>query len=146
MTHSDDNIDFRNNPELYKIGRGEQGIFHVEPYKSELLPLWTIKTLATAKEACENIYKNYLEYRSQSDFVGMDMARKFLQMGYTRARRYANYKGGNKKKSEFGSGDPIKAEIAEIYREKWQMVTKDTEYQKLKKLHQSRSKSSESEA
>lgn len=26
----------------------------------------------------------------------MDMARKFLQMGYTRSRRYANYKGGKK--------------------------------------------------
>ncbi|MFF5380932.1 DUF4385 family protein [Pedobacter suwonensis] len=24
------------------------------------------------------------------------MARKYLQMGYTRARRYANYKGGKK--------------------------------------------------
>ena len=26
----------------------------------------------------------------------MDMARKFLQMGYTRARRYANHRGGKK--------------------------------------------------
>ncbi|SFK45874.1 protein of unknown function [Halobacillus dabanensis] len=26
----------------------------------------------------------------------MDMARKFLQMGYTRSRRYANYESGKK--------------------------------------------------
>ena len=28
--------------------------------------------------------------------MGADMARKFLQMGYTRARRYANHRGGRK--------------------------------------------------
>ena len=30
-------IDFRQQPELYQIGRGEQGVLLVEPYKSELL-------------------------------------------------------------------------------------------------------------
>ena len=38
----------------------------------------------------------FLSYRAEDDFVGMDMARKFLQMGYTRARRYANHKSGRK--------------------------------------------------
>ena len=33
-------IDFRQHPEEYDIGRGERGVFKVEPYKSELLPLW----------------------------------------------------------------------------------------------------------
>jgi hypothetical protein len=31
-------IDFRNNPEKYRVGRGEQGVLLVEPYKSEILP------------------------------------------------------------------------------------------------------------
>jgi len=30
------------------------------------------------------------------DFLGMDMCRKFLEMGFTRARRYANHKDGKK--------------------------------------------------
>lgn len=30
------------------------------------------------------------------DFVGMGMARKFLQMGYTRARRSANHRSGRR--------------------------------------------------
>ena len=30
------------------------------------------------------------------NFVGADMARKFLQMGFTRARCCANYRGGKK--------------------------------------------------
>ena len=38
----------------------------------------------------------YLDYRIQKDFIGMDMCRKFLEMGFTRARRYANHKDGNK--------------------------------------------------
>ena len=29
--------DFRARPELYRVGRGEQGVLLVEPYKSELL-------------------------------------------------------------------------------------------------------------
>ena len=38
----------------------------------------------------------YADYRAVNDFVGMDMCRKFLEMGFTRARRYANHKDGNK--------------------------------------------------
>ena len=29
-------INFRERPELYRIGRGEQGVLLVEPYKSEI--------------------------------------------------------------------------------------------------------------
>ena len=38
----------------------------------------------------------YADYRAKNDFVGMDMCRKFLEMGFTRARRYANHRDGNK--------------------------------------------------
>lgn len=71
-----DGIDFRAEPEWYEIGRGERGVFHVEPYKGELPP------------------DRFLAYRAAGDFVDMDMARKYLQMGYTRARRYAKHQGG----------------------------------------------------
>ena len=39
-----DTIDFRQHPELYRIGKGEQGVLLVEPYKSELLPHWRFRT------------------------------------------------------------------------------------------------------
>jgi hypothetical protein len=97
---TDDNpeydIDFRENPEEYEIGRGEEGVFKVQPYKDELLPLWTFKTPEDAKESAEAILDKYEEYRENDDFPGMDMARKYLQMGYTRAMRYAKYPGGQK--------------------------------------------------
>ena len=35
---------------------------------------------------------------SLKDFIGMDMCRKFLEMGFTRARRYANHRDGKKYK------------------------------------------------
>ena len=40
----------------------------------------------------------YLEYEVKEDFIGMDMCRKFLEMGFTRARRYANHNSGRKYK------------------------------------------------
>ncbi|WP_187262453.1 DUF4385 domain-containing protein [Pontibacter beigongshangensis] len=96
-------VDFRKQPELYRIGVGEQGVLLVQPYKSEILPHWKFKTEAVAKESAEKIYALFENYLAAQDFVGADMARKYLQMGFTRARRYANYKSG--KKYETGEQD-----------------------------------------
>lgn len=137
-----ENINFRDKPELYRVGRGEQGVLLVEPYKSELLLYWRFKTPEIAKESSEKIYQIYLEYKKDKDFVGMDMARKFLQMGYTRSRRYANYKGGRKydenREIKERTIDEGKAASAAIFEEKWKIVREDAEYLKLKKEHQKR--------
>ena len=133
-------IDFRKHPELYRVGKGEQGVLLVEPYKSEILPHWRFKTPEIAKESSEHIYQMFLDYQAADDFVGMDMARKFLQMGYTRSRRYANHKSGRKydengevKEREI---DPVKAESAAIFMEKWKKARENEEYLRLKKAHQ----------
>jgi hypothetical protein len=136
-------IDFRKHPELYRIGKGEQGVLLVEPYKSELLPHWKFKTPQLARQSASRIYKLFLPYKAKEDFVGMDMARKFLQMGYTRSRRYANHKSGRK----YAAGgnevlpreeDPVKAESAKIFYEKWQKARADQQYLKLRKRHRER--------
>ena len=88
--------DFRAHPERYRVGKGEQGVLLVEPYKSEILPHWRFATPEIAKESSETIFTMFEDYLKAGDFVGADMARKFLQMGYTRSRRYANHKGGKK--------------------------------------------------
>lgn len=135
-----DSINFREKPELYRVGRGEQGVLLVEPYKSEILPHWRFKTPDIAKKSSSKIMELFEEYRKADDFVGMDMARKFIQMGYTRARRYTNYKGG-RKYNEDGSIkerdiDPIKAESAAIFKEQWDKIRKDDDYLTRKKQHQ----------
>jgi Domain of unknown function (DUF4385) len=135
-----DSTDFREHPELYRVGRGEQGVLLVEPYKSEILPHWRFKTPDIAKESSEKIYEMFLDYKKQDDFVGMDMARKFLQMGYTRSRRYANYKGGRKYDEEGDVKerqiDSEKAESAAIFEEKWKLSREDEDYLSRKKEHQ----------
>src|SRR4051812_43906160 len=55
-------IDYRKDPELYVIGRGEQGVLTVEPYKSELLPLWRFATPDTAKKSARALYAKFTEY------------------------------------------------------------------------------------
>ncbi len=88
--------DFRKHPEKYRVGRGEQGVLLVEPYKSEILPHWRFKTPAIAEKSSAKILRMFRSYLKAGDFVGADMARKFLQMGWTRARRYANHSSGRK--------------------------------------------------
>lgn len=134
------NLDLRKHPELYKVGKGEQGVLLVEPYKSEILPFWRFKTPVIAQESADKICELFEAYRENDDFVGMDMARKFIQMGYTRARRYTNYKGG-RKYNEDGSVkarqiDEEKAKSAAIFKERWDEIRNDEDYLKRKKAHQ----------
>ena len=90
------NILFRPNDNRYRIGRGEQGVLLVRPYTDVICRHWRFKTLKEARVSSQKIFDMYLDYRIQKDFVGMDMCRKFLEMGFTRARRYANHKDGKK--------------------------------------------------
>jgi Domain of unknown function (DUF4385) len=128
-------IDFREHPELYRVGKGEQGVLLVEPYKGEILPFWRFKTSEIARESSSKIYALFLDYIDREDFVGADMVRKFLQMGYTRSRRYANHKSGRKYRQNPQKlnaveeqtaarkhvlpleADPVKAESVAIFKE-----------------------------
>jgi hypothetical protein len=128
-------INYRQHPEKYRVGKGEQGVLICEPYKSELTPHWRFKTREIATESSEIIYARFLKYLEDGEFVGADMARKFLQMGYTRARRYANYKGGKKYDKEHdyalnerGTGDPEKAAAAQIFYKKWKQAEAQEAY------------------
>ncbi len=160
MNYSDiyRNIDFRKFPLKYKIGRGEQGVLLAEPYKSELLPHWKFATPEKAETSSEKILNMFYEYKDQNDFVGMDMARKFLQMGYTRSRRYANHKGGKKydgpvpadKKGQSGAHgreelprsqeDPQKAESARIFYTRYEIAKSDEQYIAMMKDHKEKTK------
>lgn len=139
-------IDFKKHPEKYIVGKGEQGVLLAEPYKSELLPHWRFATPDKARVSANKILAMFYEYKDEGDFVGMDMARKFLQMGYTRSRRYANHKGGKKykgpvpidKKGQSGAHgreelprseeDPVKAESARIFYECYLKAKNDESY------------------
>ena len=135
------NLDLRKNPELYRVGKGEQGVLMVEPYRTEIVGHWRFKTPEIARKSSEKIYEMFLEYKRQKDFVGMDMARKFLQMGITRARRYANHPSGRKYKKGTREIIPVteideeKAESARIFSEKYYLAKNDELYQQMLKEH-----------
>ncbi|MCJ8155106.1 DUF4385 domain-containing protein [Chryseobacterium sp. SSA4.19] len=133
-------IDYRAHPELYRVGKGEQGVLICEPYKSEIGPYWRFKTVEIAEESSEKIFRMFKEYLKNDEFVGADMSRKYLQMGYTRARRYYNYKGGKKYDKENGytilergNGDPEKAKSASVFYDKWKEAEADLQYAEMKK-------------
>lgn len=128
-------IDYRAHPEKYHVGKGEQGVLICEPYKSEIGKHWRFKDRHIAAESARQIFSLFLKYLKQEDFVGADMARKYLQMGFTRARRYANYKGGTKydkannyRLKERGTGEPEKAEAALIFFDFWKRAESDSVY------------------
>ena len=141
-------VDFREHPEAYGIGRGEQGAFRIQPYKAELLPLWGVADLDAAEEGVAAIHEQYREYRDRGEFPGMDMARKYLRMGWTRAMRYAKYPGGRKyRETEDGERverdpqrwyDEEKREIALVYKERLDRVREDGAYRRLREEHEER--------
>ena len=123
---------------LYRIGRGEQGVLLVRPYTNFICAYWRFKTVPEAKLSAKRIYEIYAWYRAKKDFIGMDMCRKFLEMGFTRARRYANHKNGKKYKDgkilpqekDWATSEKAKsASIFKIFRDK---VTKDPKYKTMR--------------
>lgn len=136
------NLDFTdiNIRKLYRIGRGEQGVLLVRPYTDDICAHWRFKDVVTARKSSIKIYEMYQDYKRQKDFIGMDMARKFLEMGFTRARRYANHKDGRKydKNSavlpqEADALVSVKAMAASIFKEVRDRVAYDPEYVKMRK-------------
>jgi hypothetical protein len=137
MGYPYDGVDLRKHPEEYRIGRGEQGVFHAEPYRSELLPLWKFKDEEAARESSEAIYQKFCEYRADGDFVGMDVARKYLQMGWTRSLRYAKYRAG-KKSQPLEEPDQLKLQSASVFKELYDRARTDEKYIELKERHRHR--------
>ena len=84
--------------QLYRIGRGEQGVLLVRPYTNDICAHWRFKTPDETVKSSNKILDMFLDYWLEEDFIGMDMCRKFLEMGFTRARRYANHNSGRKYK------------------------------------------------
>ena len=126
---------------LYRIGRGEQGVLLVRPYTDDICAHWRFKTPEIAVESSTHIYGMYLDYHDDKDFIGMDMCRKFLEMGFTRARRYANHNSGRKYKKgtkevlpqEADNLSSKYAESARVFKKVRDIVAKSDVYVRMRK-------------
>ena len=127
---------------LYRIGRGEQGVLLVRPYTNNICAHWRFVDETTARKSADKIYQMFCEFRTKRDFIGMDMARKFLEMGFTRARRYANHSSGRKYDKTSGKVRPqekdwrTSTKVPEVLLFLRKLETKpayDTVYQEMRK-------------
>ena len=145
MLEFDYKLDYKNllftpNDKRYRIGRGEQGVLLVRPYTNDICKYWRFKTPYDAAMSAMRILFLYHQYKEQDDFVGMDMARKFLEMGFTRSRRYANHKDGKKydeniqiKPQEKDWATSDKAKSAKVFYQARTRVAKDPIYINMRK-------------
>ena len=126
---------------LYRIGRGEQGVLLVRHYTDDICAHWRFIDETAARKSSTKIYEMFLGFKAKGDFIGMDMARKFLEMGFTRARRYANHSSGRKydkmsgkiRPQEHDWGTNTKAKSAAIFKEVRDKAAYDPEYQTMRK-------------
>ena len=136
-------IDFtvEENRKLYRIGRGEQGVLLVRPYTDNICAHWRFIDETAARKSSTKIYEMFLGFKAKRDFIGMDMARKFLEMGFTRARRYANHSSGRKYDKMSGKIRPqehdwrtnTKAKSAAIFKKVRDKAAYDSEYKEMRK-------------
>lgn len=128
----------------YEIARGEMGVLSFEPYKSLILPYWAFRTVPIAQKSAEVLWSIFESYIRRGDLVGADMTRKFIQMGMTRAKRYANHKGGRKYRKDGAQLDKWteedvsgkrreKEEASNIFNAYWRRCISDKEYLRLKR-------------
>ena len=126
---------------LYRIGRGEQGVLLVRPYTNDICAHWRFVDETTARDSSATIYKMFLGFKTKRDFIGMDMARKFLEMGFTRARRYANHASGRKYDEVSGEVRPQekdwrtneKSKAAAVFKEVRDLAAYDKTYQEMRR-------------
>ena len=133
-------LKFKPNDKRYRIGRGEQGVLLVRQYTDDICKYCKFKTPEIAFESASRILFLYHQYKEKKDFVGMDMCRKFLEMGFTRSRRYANHKDGriydekfNRLPQEPDALTSAKAVSARVFRNARNVVTKDPIYVTMRK-------------
>ena len=77
----------------------------------------------------------------EDDFVGADMAKKYLHMGFTRARRYYNHSSGTKWTKENGEWEVLPfdrtetrfLESSNIFKTYWEAARTDERYLEMKK-------------
>jgi hemerythrin superfamily protein len=78
---------FRNHPELYLREKGKRDVTLFEPYASEILPFFKTGSIDDARESSSQILYLFRWYMEQGDFIGADVAKSFLELGYGHAKK-----------------------------------------------------------
>ena len=115
----------------YTYTPNETQVLSLEPYKSLILPYWRFVSPELAHPSASTLYQIFESYVQRGDFVGADMTRKFIQMGMTRAKRYANHKGGRKyDRTSLEKGELARERKDKKVLKKWDPVEGGEEWEK----------------
>jgi hypothetical protein len=77
-------INYKEQPLKYEFSMDCDGMYICEPYKTRMLKHWKFSTLPAAEESAKKILQIFKEYVAEGDFVGADLARKYLLAGSTK--------------------------------------------------------------
>jgi len=74
-------INYKLKPLLYEVTNDLGGMYVCEPYKTDLLQVWKFKDAQTSKSSASKIKDMFFDYIKKKDFVGADLAKKYLKAG-----------------------------------------------------------------
>ena len=77
----DHTINYQENPFLYTYTDDCKGMYTCNPYKEELLQLWKFLKKDSASQTAKDLYSYFLKMLEKKDFVGADLARKYILAG-----------------------------------------------------------------
>ena len=125
---------------LYRIGRGEQGVLLVRPYTNDICAHWRFKTPEIAVNLQIKSYQCILSIWLMEILLVWICVVNFLEMGFTRSRRYANHHSGKKYDDE-GNVRPQEpdhatcdfAKSAQIFKKVRDLVAKNATYVTMRK-------------
>ena len=60
--------------QLYRIGRGEQGVLLVRPYTNDICAHWRFVDVSAAVKSSTKIYEMFLGYKREKDFIEIGRA------------------------------------------------------------------------
>lgn len=133
-------LDIVATPELYRIGKGQQGVLIVPWSLDNVIPLWRFRTPDVARESSDAIYALFEKCLREQFFPGCDLAKKALHMGFTRSMRYWNHSSGQKYDEVMNvlpndHADYDKYLSSRIFLESWRQARTNPEYLRLKSEH-----------
>jgi len=71
-------------PLIYEVTEDCGGMYTCEPYKTKLLEVWRFSNIKVSKLSAKAIIEIFEEYVANNDFVGADLAKKYLRAGSTK--------------------------------------------------------------
>lgn len=127
-----DVTDYEAQPERYPLDMDDEQALDIAPYANRLLPYWRYGTNSEAALSAAQLYEWVMRYKEAGDFVGMDVARRLLRLGMTRARQ-------THPAQTFNPAGPMQPTAAAIFSKTFHMVNNDPDFAILRQAHAERS-------